>query len=169
MIGLLDVPRPNPLPKLANEVGFYDLKVNEDLTVYIPESLHDEELQARMMKVLVPPPATKADEIVAVSGGMFYGREVPGAPPFVEEGTHVEAGQPIYIIEVMKMFNKVVAPFACTIDKLLLENIDGAIVKQGQPLFKVTPDEKVVDVDPVAVAKRRRERTDRNRRRGGSG
>ncbi|HCB38203.1 MAG TPA: biotin carboxylase, partial [Gammaproteobacteria bacterium] len=148
------------LPKLANEVGFYDLKVNEDLTVYIPESLHDEELQARMMKVLVPPPATKADEIVAVSGGMFYGREVPGAPPFVEEGTHVEAGQPIYIIEVMKMFNKVVAPFACTIDKLLLENIDGAIVKQGQPLFKVTPDEKVVDVDPVAVAKRRRERTD---------
>ena len=148
------------LPKLANQVGFYELKVNDDLTVFIPEELHNEELQARMMKVLVPPPATKADEIVAVSGGMFYGREVPGAPPFVEEGAHVEAGQPIYIIEVMKMFNKVVAPFACTIDKVLLENTDGSIVKQGQPLFKVTPDEKVVEVDPAEEAKRRRGYTD---------
>ncbi|AUM12257.1 ATP-binding protein [Ketobacter alkanivorans] len=148
------------LPKLASEAGFYDLKVNEDLTVFIPESLHNEELQARMMKVLVPPPATKADEIVAVSGGMFYGREVPGAPTFVEVGDHVEAGQPIYIIEVMKMFNKVVAPFACTIDKVLLENVDGAIVKQGQPLFKVTPDEKMVEVDPAEVKARRRARTE---------
>jgi len=148
------------LPKLANQAGFYELKVNADLTVYIPEKLHNEELQARMMKVLVPPPATKADEIVAVSGGMFYGREVPGAPTFVEVGSHVEAGQPIYIIEVMKMFNKVVAPFACTIDEVLLENVDGAIVKQGQPLFKVTPDEKIVEVDPAEVAARRRKFTD---------
>jgi acetyl/propionyl-CoA carboxylase alpha subunit len=148
------------LPKLANEAGFYDLKVHDDLSVHIPESLHDEELQGRMMKILVPPPATKADEIVAVSGGMFYGREVPGAPPFVEEGAHVDAGDSIYIIEVMKMFNKVVAPFACTIDKILLENIDGAIVKQGQPLFKVTPDEKMVEEDPAEVAARRRARTD---------
>ena len=148
------------LPKLAKQANFYDLKVNDDLTVFIPEHLHDEDLQARMMKVLVPPPATKADEIVAASGGMFYAREVPGAPPFVEEGTHVEAGQPIYIIEVMKMFNKVVAPFACTIDKVLLENIDGAIVKQGQPLFKVTPDEKVEEVDPAEVAARRRKATE---------
>ena len=148
------------LPKLAWEAGFYQLKVNEDLTIHIPEHLHDEELQARMMKVLVPPPATRADEIVAATGGMFYGREAPGTPPFLEEGDHVEAGQPIYIIEVMKMFNKVVAPFACTIDKILLDNIDGTIVKQGQPLFKVTPDEKIEEVDPAQVARQRRQRTD---------
>ncbi len=148
------------LPKIASQVKFYDLKVNEDLTVFIPEHLHDEDLQAKMMKVLVPPPATKADEIVAVSGGMFYGREVPGAPPFVEEGQHVEAGQAIYIIEVMKMFNKVIAPFSCTIDKLLLDNIDGSIVKQGQPLFKVTPDEIIVEEDPAEVKARRRAATE---------
>ena len=147
-------------PKIAREAGFYELLVDENLDVHIPESLHDETLQAKMMKVLVPPPATKADEIVAVSGGMFYGREVPGAPTFVEQGDHVEAGQPIYIIEVMKMFNKVVAPFACTIDKVLLENVDGSIVKQGQPLFKVTPDEIIVEENPADVMARRVARTD---------
>lgn len=148
------------LPKVAQEAGFYELRVEDNLDVCIPEKLHDEALQAKMMKVLVPPPATKADEIVAASGGMFYGREVPGAPPFLQEGDHVEAGQPIYIIEVMKMFNKVVAPFSCTIDQILLENIDGSIVKQGQPLFKVTPDEKIVEEDPAEVTARRLKRTD---------
>lgn len=148
------------LPKLARDAHFYEMKVNADLTITIPELLHDEVLQEQMMKVLVPPPATKADEIVAVCGGMFYGREAPGLPPFVEEGAHVEAGQTIYIIEVMKMFNKIQAPFSCTIDKILLENIDGCIVKQGQPLFKVTPDEKVVEVDPAEIAARRRARTE---------
>jgi hypothetical protein len=36
-----------------------------------------------MAKVLVPPPVAKSDEILAASGGMFYGRESPGAPLFV--------------------------------------------------------------------------------------
>lgn len=148
------------LPKLARDAHFYELKVNQDLTVHIPQMLFDEALQEQMMKVLVPPPATKADEIVAVCGGMFYGREAPGLPTFVQEGQHIEAGQVIYIIEVMKMFNKIVAPFSCTIDKVLLENVDGTIVKQGQPLFKVTPDEKVVDVDPAEIAARRKARTE---------
>ena len=72
----------------------------------------------------------------------------------------MEAGEAIYIIEVMKMFNKVVAPFSCTIDKILLDNTDGSIVKQGQPLFKVTPDEVIVEEDPAEVAARRRAATE---------
>lgn len=148
------------LVKLARNVGFYELKVNADLTITIPERLRDKKLQDEMIKVLVPPPATKADELVAVCGGMFYGREAPGMPTFVKEGDHIEAGQPIYIIEVMKMFNKIYAPFSCTIDKIVIGNVDGAIVKQGQPIYKVTPDERVVEEDPVAVTKRRRAATD---------
>ena len=143
------------LPKLARTASFYDIKVNEDLTVSIPERLTDSDLQDAMQKVLVPPPATKADELVAVCGGMFYACEAPGLPSFVEEGSHVEAGEPIYIIEVMKMFNKIYAPFACTIDKVLMEGADGAIIKEGQPLFKITPDEVVVEEDPAVVTARR--------------
>ena len=52
---------------IAEKVNFFDFKVEENLDVTIPAHLADPDLQARMKKVLVPPPATKADEIVAVS------------------------------------------------------------------------------------------------------
>ncbi len=144
---------------IAANVKFYDFKVEESLEVTIPAHLNDPDLQARMKKVLVPPPTTKADEIVAISGGMYYGQEAPGRPRFVAEGMHFDKGQPLYIIEVMKMFNTVRAPFAGTIDKVVIQGGDGTIVQKGQPLFKITPDEKAVEVDPKEVEKEKRFRT----------
>ena len=58
----------------------------------------------------------------------------------------------------MKMFNKVVAPFAGTIDEVLVEG-DGIIIAKGQPLFKVTPDEKVEVLSDDELAARQREHT----------
>ena len=141
------------LPLIADKVGFFDLCVNEDLTLTIPERLFDRDHQAKMKKVLVPPPVNKADEIVAVSGGMYYAQEAPGMPCFIEEGQHFEIGDPLYIVEVMKMFNKVYAPFAGTVDKILVDT-DGTIVSKGQPLFKVTPDEQFIEEDPAEVKAR---------------
>jgi biotin carboxyl carrier protein len=144
---------------LAEQVKFFDFRVEADLDVTIPGYLSDPDLQARMKKVLVPPPSTKADEIVAMCGGMYYGQEAPGKPPFVHEGMHFEKGQALYIIEVMKMFNTVRAQFSGTVDKIILTGPDGTIVQKAQPLFKITPDEKFVAVDPKAVEKERRTRT----------
>ena len=144
---------------IAENVDFYALKVEANLEVTIPEYLHDPALQAAMKKVMVPPPATKADEIVTPGGGMYYGQEAPGLPPFITEGMHFEKGQPLFILEVMKMFNKVPAPFAGTIDKIIIEGGDGTIVQKGQTLFKVTPDEKFVEIDPKQVAKERQTTT----------
>ncbi|WP_419810755.1 biotin/lipoyl-containing protein [Bacterioplanoides sp.] len=132
------------LPFIGFSTRFFDLTVNDDLSIHIPECLLDEALQAKMAKVLVPPPVAKSDEILAPTGGMFYSCEAPGLPPFVEVGSHFEAGEPLYIIEVMKMFNKVNAPFAGTIKKILVED-DGTIISKGQPLFKITPDEVVIE------------------------
>ena len=140
---------------IAERTDFYDFRVEEDLNVTIPEYLNDSELQAAMKKVLVPPPATKADEIVTPGGGMYYAQEAPGMPSFVKEGDHFVKGQPLFILEVMKMFNKVPAPFSGTIDKILIEGGDGTIVQKGQPLFKVTPDEKFVEVDPQELAQQK--------------
>jgi len=144
---------------MAENTKFYDFRVEEDLEVTIPDYLTDPELQARMKKILVPPPATKADEIVAVCGGMYYAQEAPGMPKFASEGMHFEKDQPLYIIEVMKMFNTVRATFSGTLDKILVEGGDGTIVQKGQPLFKITPDEKFVEVDPKEVERERRSRT----------
>ncbi len=99
------------LPFTAYKTEFFQLNVNEDLSVFIPEKLFDETLQVKMAKVLVPPPVAKSDEILAASGGMFYSCEAPTMPPFVEEGTHFNAGDPLYIVEVMKMFNKIYVTF----------------------------------------------------------
>ena len=138
---------------------FWDLRVEEDLEITIPDYLTDPELQTRMKKVLVPPPATKADEVVAACGGMYYAQEAPGMPSFVTEGMHFEKGQTLYIIEVMKMFNKINAQFSGTIDKILIQGGDGTIVQKGQPLFKVTPDEKFVEVDAGEIEREKRECT----------
>jgi acetyl/propionyl-CoA carboxylase alpha subunit len=138
---------------------FYDFKVEDDLEVTIPAYLNDPDLQAAMKKVLVPPPSTKADEVVTPGGGMYYAQEAPGMPAFVREGDHFEKGQPLFILEVMKMFNKIPAPFAGTVDKILIDGTEGIIVQKGQPIFKVTPDEKFVESDPAAIEKERRERT----------
>jgi biotin carboxyl carrier protein len=89
---------------------------------------------------------------------MFYGRETPEHELYVSEGSHFEAGDPLFIIEVMKMFNKVYAPFAGKIDKVLVDD-DGVIIKKGQAIFKITPDEKIVVESPEDIAARRRDVT----------
>jgi pyruvate/2-oxoglutarate dehydrogenase complex dihydrolipoamide acyltransferase (E2) component len=72
---------------------------------------------------------------------------------------HFEKGQPLYIIEVMKMFNTVRATFSGTIDKIIIQSGDGSIVQKGQPLFKITPDEKFVEIDPEEINRVKREKT----------
>lgn len=147
------------LPLIARTTGFYDLRLADDLTVVIPERLLDPHHQEAMRKVLVPPPVAASDEIVAAMGGTLYHQEAPGMPPFVEKGSHFERGDPLYIIEVMKMFNKVYAPFSGTVLEVLVPE-SGVVVRKGQPLFKVRPDEEIVPEDPDTRARRRRERTE---------
>ncbi|MBE9538471.1 MAG: biotin carboxylase [Proteobacteria bacterium] len=142
------------IPSIAEATGFYKLTVNADMTIDIPERLAETDLQERMAKVLAPPPTAKSDEVLAESGGMFYGRETPEHELYVNQGDHFEAGDPLYIVEVMKMFNKVYAPFAGTIDKVLVDT-DGVIIRKGQTLFKITPDEKIVVESPEEIAERR--------------
>ncbi len=135
---------------VAAGTDFHALEVNADLSIHIPDELLDAAHQAEMAKVLVPPPAARSDEILAASGGMFYARESPGAQVFVAEGAHFEQGDPLYIVEVMKMFNKIYAPFSGTIAKVLIEG-DGVIIKKGQPLFKVVPDERIIEQTPEQI------------------
>ena len=142
------------LPSIAESTGYFELTVNADLSIHIPDRLTNSELQDAMAKVLVPPPAAKSDEILAESGGMFYSRETPEHEVYAREGDHFEAGDPLFIVEVMKMFNKVYAPFSGTIAKVLVET-DGTIIRKGQPIFKIVPDELVVEESEQEITARR--------------
>ena len=116
-------------------------------------------MQAQLTRALAPPPAAAADEIVTPMGGTFYAREAPQLPPLVDEGDHFEVGQPLFMIEVMKMFNKVLAPFSGTVVESLMRDQDGHVVKKGQVIFRIEPDERVSTESPESVAARRRATT----------
>ncbi len=65
--------------------------------------------------------------------GTFYGAASPGAKPFVSVGSTVKEGEPICIIEAMKIMNEIEADKSGTVTKVLCEN--GQAVEFGQPLF----------------------------------
>ena len=67
--------------------------------------------------------------------GTFYRAASPGAKPFVEVGDAVKAGQPVCIIEAMKIMNEIEADCEGKIKQMLCEN--GQAVEFGQPLFIV--------------------------------
>ncbi|MEO8604764.1 MAG: biotin/lipoyl-containing protein, partial [bacterium] len=147
------------VPLLGAKADFFALRLADDLNPIIPDALRDAATQELAKKALSPPPEARSDEVVAAMGGVYWNREAPTLPLFVEVGSHFAKGQPLYIIEVMKMFNKVYAPFAGRIVEVFLHD-NGASVRKGQPLFRVDPDEKMEAEDPAARTKRIRANTD---------
>ena len=67
--------------------------------------------------------------------GTFYRSATPGSKPFVEIGQVVKVGDPLCIIEAMKMFNQIEADHAGVIARILVEN--GQPVEYDQPLLIV--------------------------------
>lgn len=67
--------------------------------------------------------------------GTFYRASSPGAKPFVELGQQVKEGDPLCIIEAMKIMNEIEADKSGTVTQILCEN--GQAVEYGQPLFVI--------------------------------
>ena len=74
------------------------------------------------------------DVILAPISGVFYVAKEPGAEPFVSEGSKVAKGEPICIIEAMKIMNEICAPKAGVIESVLVG--DGQAIKASDALFK---------------------------------
>jgi biotin carboxyl carrier protein len=131
------------IPRIGVAAGFDGVFVDEELRVIFPERTLDPAAVAECIEALESPPAAGAGEIVSPMGGAFYAREAPHLPPLIDVGDHFETGQPLFIVEVMKMFNKVLAPFSGTVTAKLIEAGDGTIVSKGQTIFRIEPDERV--------------------------
>lgn len=67
--------------------------------------------------------------------GTFYRSASPGAKPFADVGTAIKEGDPICIVEAMKIMNEIECDMTGTVTKILVEN--GQAVEFGQPLFIV--------------------------------
>lgn len=67
--------------------------------------------------------------------GTFYKASSPGSEPFAKIGSVIKKGQPIAIIEAMKIMNEIEAEFDCRIIEILAE--DGQPVEYDMPLYAV--------------------------------
>jgi len=65
--------------------------------------------------------------------GTFYRSSAPGGKPLVEVGQSVSSGEPLCIIEAMKLMNEIEADATGVIKAILVEN--GEPVEFGEPLF----------------------------------
>jgi acetyl-CoA carboxylase biotin carboxyl carrier protein len=89
------------------------------------------------------PAAAPVAEVAAPTGhvvkspmvGTFYRSASPGSKPFAEVGAPIKEGDPICIVEAMKIMNEIEADMSGTVSKILVEN--GQAVEYGQPLFIV--------------------------------
>jgi len=100
-----------------------------------------------LVPVAAPPQSAAAGEAPGQAGetaetghivkspmvGTFYRAASPGGKPLVEVGSQVKSGEPLCIIEAMKIMNEIEADETGTIAKVLCEN--GQAVEFGQPLF----------------------------------
>jgi acetyl-CoA carboxylase biotin carboxyl carrier protein len=69
--------------------------------------------------------------------GTFYRSPSPDSLPFVNEGDKVRPGDPLCIIEAMKLMNEIESEVSGTIVEVLIEN--GQPVEYNQVLFRVKP------------------------------
>ena len=69
--------------------------------------------------------------------GTFYRAPEPGAPPFVEVGDAVAAGQTLCILEAMKLMNELKAEATGVVRAIHVENAQP--VEYGQLLFELEP------------------------------
>ena len=81
------------------------------------------------------PPAPTGNVVKSPMVGTFYRSASPGSDPFIEIGSVVKVGDPICIIEAMKIMNEIEADAAGTIREILCEN--GQAVEFGQALFVI--------------------------------
>lgn len=81
--------------------------------------------------------------------GTLYRAPSPDAPPFVEVGDPVEAGQTVAIVEAMKMFNPIVADQPGIVAEVLVENAQQ--VQFGDPLMRL---KTATPATPAGVAGR---------------
>jgi acetyl-CoA carboxylase biotin carboxyl carrier protein len=86
-------------------------------------------------------PAAIDNSLVAVTApmvGTFYAAPAPTEPPFVEQGTQVDAGATLGLIEVMKVFTAIKAEVGGIVEAILVA--DAQFVEYGQPLFRIRPE-----------------------------
>ena len=143
---LVDILRAEDLDEIEVRTWFTGIRVARRRGALSPPGaeLVPGEPEARVDSVeesSIPGPADAAavaeeeglEEILSPMVGTFYRSAGPDNDPFISEGSHVETGQVLCVIEAMKLMNEIETEKSGVIRKILVE--DSQPVEFGQPLF----------------------------------
>lgn len=70
--------------------------------------------------------------------GTFYASPSPGKPVYAKVGDKVKSGQPLCVLEAMKIMNEIDSDMSGEIVEICVDN--ESLVEFGQPLFKIKPN-----------------------------
>jgi oxaloacetate decarboxylase alpha subunit len=151
MLGAVDQARAErirELVRIVQESGIGEVTIEESgMRVSVrrtedraPVELEPEEAPLGVPEELEAPAVAASNGLIRVEApmvGTFYRAPQPGAPPFVEEGQPVGAGQTLCILEAMKLMNEVKADVDGIVRSIHVENAQP--VEFGQLLFELEP------------------------------
>ena len=143
----MDLRKIKSLIQLLEESDIAEIEISEgEESVRISRTSQAPAPQAYAPPPAAAPPAPAAPEEEAPSDGhpeghrmvspmvgTFYAAPSPGAPPFVNVGDTVQAGDTLCIVEAMKMLNQIEADQAGVVRAILVEN--ATPVEYGQVLM----------------------------------
>jgi acetyl-CoA carboxylase biotin carboxyl carrier protein len=103
---------------------------------YAPPPLAAGGLPAAPVPAVTGPP-DRTLKVIAPVDGVVDRSATPGAEPFVAVGERVAVGQPLCILEAMKLMNEITSDFAGIVTRILPEN--GELVRLNEELFWIEP------------------------------
>lgn len=132
---LVDILRAEDLDEIEVRTWFTGIRVARRRGALSPPGA------ASVEETSTPEPADAAavaeeeglEEILSPMVGTFFRSAGPDKDPFTSEGSRVETGQVLCIIEAMKLMNEIETEKSGVIRKILVE--DSQPVEFGQPLF----------------------------------
>lgn len=141
--------------KVAKEQGVAELQVEaKDFKVSVnfataPAQVHHVQpiVQSAPVAMTQTPPQVATAPTKAASSdaglhiikspfvGTFYSSPSPGKPVYVKVGDKVKVGQPLCVLEAMKIMNEIDSDINGEIVEICIDN--ESLVEYGQPLFKI--------------------------------
>ena len=148
----MDLRKLKKLIELVQESGIAELEITEgeekvkivlggsgpkEISYVLPQAAPPAQVVAApaVAPAAAPPAAPEGHEVKAPMVGTFYRSPTPGGKAFVEIGDTVQKGQPVCIIEAMKLMNEIEADASGVVKAILVEN--GQPVEYGEPLIVI--------------------------------
>lgn len=106
---------------------------NTPATTVLQEVVQPQALVQEVVNVVEP--VNNFEKVVSPLVGLYYASKEEGAKPFITVGQKVNAGDTLFLVEAMKVFNEIKSP--CTGVVMSINAINGEAVEFDQVIVEI--------------------------------